>query len=70
MVYFKQIFYLEVIGMEFYTSSELKRPVRLSEATRQFAYESLNHKYGLDTLKTPYVSLKHIKNFESMSDIE
>ena len=56
--------------MEFYTSSELKRPVRLSEATRQFAYESLNHKYGLDTLKTPGVSLKHIKNFESMSDIE
>jgi len=56
--------------MEFYTSSGLKRPVRLSEETRQFAYESLNHKYGTDTRKTPSVSLDHIKNFESMSETE
>ena len=56
--------------MEFYTYSDLKRPIRLSEKTRQFAYESLNHKYGLDTRKTPSVSLNHIENFESMSEIE
>ncbi len=56
--------------MEFYTSSDLKRPVRLSEKTRQFAYESLNHKYGLDTHKTPSVSLNHIDNFENVSEIE
>ena len=56
--------------MEFYTSSDLKRPVRLSEKTRRFAYESLNHKYGLDTLKTSSVSLDHIDNFESMPEIE
>lgn len=43
--------------MEFYTSSKEKRPVRLSEETRRFAYESLNHKYGLDTLATPYITL-------------
>ena len=56
--------------MEFYTSFSHKRPVRLCEKTRQFAYESLNHKYGLDTLKTPYVSLDHINNYNSLSDLE
>ena len=56
--------------MEFYTSSNLKRPVRLSEETRRFAYESLSHKYGLDTCKTPSVSLNHVENFESLSKIE
>ncbi len=56
--------------MEFYTSSSLKRPIRLSEKTREFAYESLNHKYGLDTLKTPSVSLNHIDNYEKMSSLE
>lgn len=56
--------------MEFYTSSKFKRPVRLCEKTRAFAYESLNHKYGLDTLETPNVSLNHIKNYESMSKLE
>mgnify|MGYP007084611787 CR=1 FL=1 len=35
--------------MEFYTQGGLRRPVRLSEKTRQFAYDSLHHKYGLDT---------------------
>lgn len=56
--------------MEFYTSSKERRPVRLSEGTRRFAQESLNHKYGLDTKKTPCVTLDHIENFESMSDLE
>jgi len=56
--------------VEFYTSSDLKRPIRLSEKTRRFAYESLNHKYGLDSLKTPSVSLDLIGNFENMSEIE
>lgn len=56
--------------MDFYTCSGLNRPVRLSEATRQFAYDSLNHRYGLDTRKTPTVSLNHIENFESMSEIK
>ena len=56
--------------MDFYTSSKERRPVRLSEATRRFADESLNHKYGLDTKKTPCVTLDHIENFESMSDLE
>jgi len=56
--------------VEFYTSSDLKRPVRLSEKTRQYAYDSLNYKYGLDTRKEQSVSLDHIENFESMTEIE
>ena len=56
--------------MKFYTSSNLERPVRLNQITRQFAYESLNHKYGLDTRKTSGVSLNHIENFGSMTEIE
>lgn len=32
-----------------FMSSIGERPVRLSDETRWFAYESLNHKYGLDT---------------------
>ncbi len=56
--------------MEFYTTFSAKRPVRLSEETRVFAYESLNHKYGLDTIQTPNISLNHIENYENMSDLE
>lgn len=43
--------------MEFYTSFSKKRPIRLSEKTRQFAYESLNHKYGIDTRANPNVQI-------------
>lgn len=53
--------------VEFYTSSKFKRPVRLSERTREFAWESLNHKYGKDTRKTPYVTLDHIEGYEQLS---
>ena len=39
--------------MEFYTVYKEPRPVRLCEATRQFAYDSLeNHAYGLEAMKT------------------
>ena len=57
--------------MEFYTSFSEKRPVRLSESTRAFAYESLcGHRWGLDTKSTPAVMLDHIENFTEMSDID
>ncbi len=55
--------------MEFFTFSSEARPVRLSEKTRKFAYESLNHKYGLDTRKKEAASLDRIEHFEEMSDI-
>ena len=56
--------------MEFFTQSKLKRPIRLSAATRQFAYDSLNRKYGLDTWKTPCVTLDGVDGFESMTELE
>jgi len=53
--------------MEFYAQNGNKRPVRLSEETRQFAYDSLNRKYGLETLKNMSVSLDGVENFEELS---
>lgn len=52
--------------MEFYTSSGIPRPVRLSEATRQFAWESLNHRYGKETRQTLNVSLDHIPGYPEL----
>lgn len=58
--------------MEFYTPKGLKRPIRLCESTRKFAYESLNHKYGLDTRKTMAIALDDIDEaaFSSMTKLE
>lgn len=56
--------------MKFYTQNGNKRPIRLSEQTRKFAYESLGRKYGLDTLKTDSISLDNIENFSVLSSIE
>ena len=56
--------------MIFYTQNGGKRPIRLSEQTRKFAYESLGRKYGLDTLKTDSISLDNIENFSVLSSIE
>ncbi len=56
--------------MEFYTPNGLVRPVRLSDKTRRFAYESLGHKYGIDTRKTDAVALDGIDGFAEMSAIE
>ncbi len=46
------------------------RPVRLSEETRRFAYESLNHKYGKDTWKTPAVLMDDYENFDSLTSLQ
>ena len=56
--------------MNFYTISREPRPVRLSEATRSFAWDSLHHKYGLDTRKTMGVSLDHIEGIASMDALD
>lgn len=56
--------------MKFYTANGLERPVRLSDSTRFFAYESLNHKYGLDTRKTDSVILDDIENFDKLTELE
>ena len=56
--------------MEFYTFSSKKRPVRLCEKTRQFAARSLAGEYGTEALKTPFVTLDHIAEYEALSSIE
>ena len=53
--------------MEFYTAFSEKRPVRLSENTRQFAYDSLQGRYGDDTMATPYIELDQIDGFGELS---
>ncbi len=54
--------------MIFYTLSPTPRPIRLCEATRVFAYDSLeHHRYGLEAMTTPAVTLDHIESFEQMS---
>lgn len=57
----KKVHFMSAIG---------ERPIRLSDETRWFAYESLNHKYGLDTLKTPGVSVDDVENFDKLTQIE
>ena len=56
--------------MEFYSPNGLERPVRLSEKTRAFAYDSLHYRYGLDTRRTPSVSLDDVEGFDKLSQIE
>lgn len=57
--------------MEFYTAYKDPRPIRLSETTRQFAYDSLeNHAYGLDAMKTPAVTMDHIEGFADLPPME
>lgn len=56
--------------MKFYTPQGYTRPVRLTEGTRKFAYDSLNRKYGLDTLKTVGVSIDDVENYDNLSRYE
>lgn len=56
--------------MDFYTSFSQTRPTRLSENTRRFAFDSLHHRYGLETEETPSVSLDHIENIETLSPMD
>ena len=57
-------------GYTFYTPSYLKRPVRLCESTRRFAFESLNHKYGLDTKKTDMIPLDDEPDLGSLQPLD
>ena len=56
--------------MTFYAPNNYNRPIRLSKSTRQFAHDSLDHKYGLDTRKTLGVCLDGLANFEQMTPLE
>lgn len=55
--------------MEFFAVNG-KRPIRLSDETRKFAFDSLNHKYGLETWGVPAVSMDDYKGFENLSPLQ
>ncbi len=64
---------MEVINMSqvtFASVNNIPRPVRLSEATRQFAYDSLNHKYGLDTMQTFGVAMDDVAGQAEMTPMQ
>lgn len=54
--------------MEFYTAFNEKRPVRLSENTRRFAWESMNGKYGDEAMQTLNVAMDDVSNFTTLSE--
>lgn len=57
--------------MTFYTPYRDPRPVRLTEVTRVFAYDSLeNHHYGQAAMKTPAVTMDHIEGFSALPLLE
>lgn len=56
--------------MQFYSQNGTERPIRLSEQTRRFAFDSLQRKYGLDTLQHRGVCLDDVENFSALSKIE
>ena len=45
------------------------RPVRLCKETRRFAMESLQGRYGAETLSVPFVSVDGIDGWERMNDL-
>ncbi len=51
--------------MDFFTING-ERPIRSSEQTRQFAFDSLNHKYGKQVLETPHVVMDEVEGYEQM----
>ena len=47
-----------------------KRPIRLCEETRKFAFDSLNHKYGQDTWSMPAVPMDDYEGFENLTSLQ
>lgn len=57
--------------MEFYTSFCEKRPVRLCDDTRAFAYNSLyDHKYGKEARKSPCINIYSDDIFSKLSPLQ
>ena len=50
----------------FYSAFPGSRPIRCSEDTRRFAWDSLHAVYGTDTKKTPSVSMDDLPGFAEM----
>ena len=56
--------------MEFFAAGNLTRPIRLSEETRDFAYRSLMHEYGLDTRRVMAIPMDDVPHFGELSKLE
>lgn len=56
--------------MTFYTACNEPRPVRLSERTRRFAWESMQGKYGTEAVATPHIEIPDMEAFDKLSDYE
>ena len=56
--------------MIFPTASSHPRPVRLNDATRQWAYESMHGKYGDEAMANDAVTMDHIPDFEKFSPLK
>lgn len=54
--------------VEFFSEISIKRPKRLCDKTRQFAYDSLSGKYGRELKLNPILTADEIKDFDSLSD--
>ena len=52
--------------MEFFCGTGLKRPVRLTEETRAFAWRSLHGEYGDDTCAVMGVPVDAIHGFDEL----
>ena len=55
--------------MEFFTSSDSKRPVRLPAKIRRWADESMRGKYGEEAMKTPYIEIEN-EHFNEYDDLD
>ena len=56
--------------MEFYTASFEKRPVRLGEKVRQWAYESQKGKYGDEAMACPFVPVRGEADWNDMDPLK
>lgn len=56
--------------MEFYTASLEKRPVRLSENIRRWAWESEHGKYGDEAMRVPAVEMGDIPDFDRLPKLK
>ena len=57
-------------AIEFYTAAKEKRPVRLPEASRRWAWESQHGKYGDEAMQTPAVEMNDIPGFAEMEQYD
>lgn len=56
--------------MDFHSAIPDRRPVRLSAATRSFALESLQGRYGDEAMRTPAVTLDDIAEFDKLAPVD